>query len=103
MVSEEDYKRLDAARKQHEMDLQARRELRAARRKASAERAAAERAKLQVDNKQELELAASSAPAIASRSDIRPGQYKAPCVRLSIPCNHLGLSACQALQALRLR
>ena len=73
-VSEEDYKRIHAARKQHEMEMQAqaRRELRAARRKASAERAASERAKQQLETP---ELAASSAPAIASRSDTRPGQY----------------------------
>ncbi len=67
----EDYKRLHAARKQHELDLQARRELRAARRKASAEKAASERAKLQAGH--QPELAASSAPAIAARSDVRPG------------------------------
>ncbi|CAL5222992.1 g5436 [Coccomyxa viridis] len=72
-VSEEDYKRIHAARKQHEMEMQAqaRRELRAARRKASAERAASERAKQQLETP---ELAASSAPAIASRSDTRPAR-----------------------------
>ena len=78
-VSEEDYKRIHAARKQHEMEMQAqaRRELRAARRKASAERAASERAKQQSGTE---ELAASSAPAIASRSDTRPGQSQGePC------------------------
>ena len=69
-VSEEDYKRLDAARKQHEQDLQARRELRAARRKASAEKAAWERAR--VDAWQQ-EQATPSAPAIASREDARIG------------------------------
>lgn len=81
-VSEEDYKRIHAARKQHEMEMQAqaRRELRAARRKASAERAASERAKQQLETP---ELAASSAPAIASRSDTRPGQYHVYSVNVS--------------------
>ena len=69
-VSEEDYKRLDAARKQHEQDLQARRELRAARRKASAEKAAWERARVGAGQQ---EQATPSAPAIASREDARIG------------------------------
>lgn len=69
-VSEEDYKRLHAARKQHEQDLQARRELRAARRKASAEKAAWERARVGAGQQ---EQATPSAPAIASREDARIG------------------------------
>ena len=69
-VSEEDYKRLDAARKQHEQDLQARRELRAARRKASAEKSAWERARVGAGQQ---EQATSSAPAIATREDPRIG------------------------------
>ena len=79
-VSVEDYQRIHLARKQHELELQAqaRRELRAARRKASAERAASERALQQPETQ---ELAASSAPAIASRSDTRPGQWHC-CLRL---------------------
>ena len=71
-VSEEDYKRLDAARKQHEQDLLARRELRAARRKASAEKAAWERARVGAGQQ---EQATSSAPAIASREDAQIGVF----------------------------
>jgi hypothetical protein len=43
-VSEEDYKKLKEARRQHEDELKARRELRAIRRKASQAKAAAEKA-----------------------------------------------------------
>ena len=88
-VSEEDYKRLDAARKQHEQDLQARRELRAARRKASAEKAAWERARVGAGQQ---EQATPSAPAIASREDARIGVSLANvptvvlCAEADVPC-----------------
>ena len=82
-VSEEDYKRLDAARKKHEQDLQARRELRAARRKASAEKAAWERARVGAG---QLEQATPSAPAIVSREDARIGVLHLANVRTMVLC-----------------
>ena len=58
-MSEEDYKRLQEARRQHEDELKARRELRAIRRKASQAKAAAEKA------------ATAAAPMVTSSNPVR--------------------------------